>query len=271
MNEIKTDFEDRYKTTRQAAAMGGEVLRVYFGERLEESRKSDDSIVTKADLAAEAEVLRQIRKEFPNDLILAEESGALGVREPGKWIWVIDPLDGTSNFYYGLSYFCCSVGCGKIQENGSIDIQFGAVAAPLQEKLFHAGIGQGSYCNERRLSVSSTKGRPFEHLFMSMGLYYGTGDRLERELRLNQEITRRCQSIRRLGAAALELCMVAEGVFDGYWQEGLQPWDVAAASLIIKEAGGRVSTYRGNAPFDIEDSSILAGSSDVVDRLRELI
>ncbi len=222
---------------RRAAEAGGTVLRQYVGqlERIREKGRAGD-LVTEADEAAEAAVLAVLEAETPGLGILAEESG----RRPGsgELEWCVDPLDGTTNYAHGFPFFASSVG---LTWQGLPLL--GALAAPALNQFFWAAAGLGAWCNASPLAVSGC-----EHLAKSLlatGFAYDRTTRLDNNYAEFAWFTHRTRGVRRAGSAAMDLACVAAGRFDGYWERGLSPWDLAAGIVLVEEAGGIISDYAG--------------------------
>ena len=255
-NHQPIDFLE--KTLRAA----GDALAQAAADGLDVSLKPDTSLVTKADLASEKVIVDAIRLGFPNDVILAEESGLSSAeRRPGQSIWIIDPLDGTTNFANRYPFYCVSIGRGCFDEQGRIDLTMGGIYEPARERMFLAAKGAGATVNGQPLQVAAA--RDFALCFLVTGFYYMKDEALQREIRRFERVAQDCQSIRRDGSAALDLAYAAEGVFDAFWEVGLQPWDLAAGAVIVEEAGGVVRNY-AEGPFDIEGEGVIAGSAQAV-------
>jgi myo-inositol-1(or 4)-monophosphatase len=252
--------------------LAGKELLSRFGGKLNISTKRDASLVTDADLASEKLIIDRILRYFPDDLILSEEAGASSSnRQPGKNIWIIDPLDGTTNFSNHYPFYAVSVARGTIQANGQIFSMIAGVEDPSRKDRYLAVRGKGALWNDKPISVAEP--RPFERCFLCTGFAYKVGAELSADLLGFSEISQRCQSIRRDGAAALDLALAARGVFDCFWESGLQTWDVAAGSLLVTEAGGKVVNF-GHSQLDaynIENTTIIAGNHQTVDILQGLI
>ena len=222
----------------QTAREAGRVLAERFGRKLEIANKSEIDLVTESDLASEQLIIERIKTYYPRHAILAEESGASEPVDPEKqsdWRWIIDPLDGTTNYAHGYPCFCVSIG---LECKGRLEL--GVVYDPLRDEMFAAERGQGASLNGRRIRVSSTPS--LASALLCTGFPYDVRERSEFARHFANFIMV-AQGVRRDGAAALDLAYVAAGRFDGFWEEGLKPWDVAAGALIIEEAGGRVSNY----------------------------
>jgi myo-inositol-1(or 4)-monophosphatase len=268
--------------------MSGSELLGRFGSANNVRMKKDRSLVTDADLASEKVILDRISNYFPADAIISEESGFLRVsRTPGQKVWIVDPLDGTTNFANGFPFFSISIGYGEFQSDGTIKIFAGGIGDPIHSKKYLALAGQGATCNGKKLAVQPS--RPFGSCFLVTGFYYTIGKDLDREIERFRKVAQKCQSIRRDGSAALDLALVAEGVYDCFWERGLAIWDVAAGSLIVKETGGTVANYpksSGDAgkansaslaadalklSYNIEGEGIVAGSASIVPEILTLL
>ena len=238
----------------QTARDAGRILAERFGRKIEISNKSEIDLVTESDLASERLIIDRIRTYHPRHAILAEESGSSGPTDgegQSDWRWIIDPLDGTTNYAHGYPCFCVSIG---LECNGRLEI--GVVYDPLRDEMFSAERGQGAALNGRRIRVSPTPS--LSSALLCTGFPYDVRERSEFARHFANFIMN-AQGVRRDGAAALDLAYVAAGRFDGFWEEGLKPWDVAAGVLIIEEAGGRVSNY-ANEQLNIFTPPILASN-----------
>ncbi|MDJ0814263.1 MAG: inositol monophosphatase family protein [Woeseiaceae bacterium] len=245
-----------------AARRAGNVLvrKMVNLEKLNVEKKGHNDYVSDADRAAEETVIDCIHKHYPDHAILAEESGVQGESDT---VWIIDPLDGTTNFLHGFPIFCVSVG---VQVNGRME--HAAVYDPLRQELFTASRGEGAQLDGRRIRVSGQT-----HLDRAL---IGTGfpfRQANQEIRpyldMLGKVVRNTSGVRRPGAAALDLCYVAAGRLDGFWETGLAPWDLAAGSLIIREAGGIVSGLDGSEKF-METGHILCGTPKIYAGLAKL-
>lgn len=251
--------------------LAGERLMSFFGTNLKVDTKSDASLVTEADLASEKVLIEGISKKYPNDIICSEESGLSSAdRTPGRHIWILDPLDGTTNFAHNYPYFCVSAGRGRFMEDGSIEMVLGGIEDPVRKKTYTAKRGHGAFVNGQRMRVRND--RPLREGFLVTGFYYATGEKLRSEVERFHRVAEVCASIRRDGAAALDLALVAEGTFDAFWEYGLKPWDVAAGSVLISEAGGVVINYREpiGGEFNVERDGVISGTPQVVKELLSL-
>ena len=248
----------------QAARDAGRILSERYGRAIQISNKGDIDLVTEADLAAERLIVERIKSHFPRHSILAEEAGevesASGAASEYKWI--IDPLDGTTNYAHGYPFFCVSIALERAGE-----VVVGVVYDPLRDELFAAERGEGATLNGRRIRVSETD--DLNRALVCTGFPYDVRQRSDFARRFANFIMQ-AQSVRRDGAAALDLAYVACGRFDVFWEEGLRPWDVAAGVLILEEAGGRVSHYDGR-PFDVYTPPIVASNGVLHEELLRVL
>jgi myo-inositol-1(or 4)-monophosphatase len=247
----------------QTARDAGRILADFMG-RAKITHKGDINLVTEADLAAEKLIIERINSYYPRHAILAEESGASNetAGQPTEWKWIIDPLDGTTNYAHSYPCFCVSI---ALEHNGVVEI--GVVYDPTRDELFATERGEGATLNGRRIHVSEIE--DLNQAMLCTGYPYdvrGSGD-FTRHFR---NFIMHAQSVRRDGSAALDLAYVACGRFDGFWEEGLRPWDVAAGVLLIEEAGGRVSRY-DNTAFEIYTPPILASNGLVHDGMMQVL
>ena len=213
------------------------------------------------DHRAEAAVIEILETAFPDHGILTEESK--GREGSGSYRWILDPLDGTTNYAHGYPFFCVSL---ALEKDGQII--WGIIYDPLREELFAAEAGRGATVNGKALQVSAT--RHIQQSFLCTGFPYDMRESLEDNLRYFSRFAKTVQAIRRDGSAALDLCYVAMGRFDGFWEMKLNPWDVAAGSLIVTEAGGRVTDFSGNH-FSIHGQEILASNKLIHDEMLRVL
>lgn len=228
----------------------GDILLKHFRRIRHVERKPGAGIVTEADKRAEKHILGRIFRNFPESSIITEESGEF--RRSDELCWIIDPLDGTSNYAHGFPWFCVSVG---LQVNG--ELTAGVVYHPTLGEMFYAERGKGAWLGDRRIRVSGT--RQLSDALLGTGFYYARGRKLAEEIELFRRMNQLCLGVRRPGAAALDLAYVACGRYDGFWERGLSPWDVAAGVLLVEEAGGRVSRYDGK-PTTLFEREMLASN-----------
>jgi myo-inositol-1(or 4)-monophosphatase len=251
------------QTAIDAAQKAGTVLKEGFGTDYTISSKSQiHDLVTEYDHKSEAIIIETIRSSFPDHQILTEESGHH--ESDGDITWIIDPLDGTVNFAHGIPFFCVSI--AAIQ---GTDILCGVIYSPMTEELFTAEMGEGAFLNRQPYKV--TKQTSLLHSFLVTGFPYSVKENPLHCIDHFAHIVGMGIPIRRLGSAALDLAYVAVGRFDGFWEVALQPWDMAAGALLVKEAGGIVIDYSGNDLNVMKSSSIIAGNIDIVKALRNEI
>lgn len=222
--------------------------------------KSPNDFVTEIDRAAEQAIIDVLREAYPQHGILAEESGASG---DGEYLWIIDPLDGTTNFIHGFPQYAISIALAK---NGVTEQA--VVFDPTRNELFTATKGSGAYLNDRRIRVSK-RIRLAESL-IGTGFPFRELEHLDAYLATFRELTHKTAGIRRPGAASLDLAWLAAGRLDGFWELGLQPWDMAAGALLIQEAGGLVSDLAGDAGY-LESGNIVAGAPKVFAQLLAVV
>jgi myo-inositol-1(or 4)-monophosphatase len=256
----------------KAARAGGSVLLRHMNklDALNIVEKERMDYASEVDGLAEAEIVKELRRANPEYAVLGEEGGAQkGNRGPSRYTWVIDPLDGTSNYLHGWPHWCVSI---ALVENG--EPIHGVVFDPLRNELFTASRGSGAALNERRIRVGERK--DLAGAMLVTGFPPRERARAGAQLECLRELLRDAEDVRRTGSAALDLAYVASGRADGYFEAGLQPWDIAAGVLMVREAGGRICDYRGAAPrrFDIAESrgsQIVAGNVKVIEPLQKMI
>ena len=214
--------------------------------------KSPNDFVTEVDHAAEGVIIETLLGAYPDHGILAEESGRTHGAKHSEYVWIIDPLDGTTNFIHGLPIYCVSI---ALAHRGVV--QQAVVYDPTRNDLFYATKGRGAFLNDRRLRVS--KRTELKQALISTGFPFRRGDNFKRYVKMFEEVMQHCAGLRRPGAAALDLCYVAAGYYDAFFETGLQPWDVAAGSLIVTEAGGLVGNFTGEADY-LHQREVVAGT-----------
>jgi len=272
MNDREILQQDLIQFVMDTARDAGHLLQEHARTELQISSKPDSSIVTNADLASEALILARLREKFPGDLVIAEESGrSSATRTPGQFVWIIDPLDGTTNFANKYPFYCVSIGRCVVADDGRLDPVAGVVYDPCRDKMYAAVKGQGAFVNGKRMAVAGP--RELSRAFLVTGFYYTMGDRLRPEVARFERVAQVCSSIRRDGAAALDLALVAEGVYDAFWEHGLAVWDLAAGVLLVREAGGNVFNYDSHDQKDytIEGNGVLAGSGSACAAIAALL
>jgi myo-inositol-1(or 4)-monophosphatase len=254
------------RTLEQALGEGGRILKKGFYRpkkiRHKGPKNAPDeevNLVTETDQKAERAIIRIIRKQFPDHDILAEEShegkSLADVRRGRVKRWIIDPVDGTTNFAHGLPLSCVSIG---YEENGSMKL--GGVFNPVLGEWFWAERGKGASLNGKRIHVSKT--RKLMSSLLVTGFPYDRRNKVKYYLKMFEAFMVKTHGVRRLGSAALDLCYVACGRFEGFWELGLKPWDVAAGTLIAREAGARLSDFKGK-PIDIYQPQTLATNGKI--------
>ena len=249
----------------KAADKAARGLKRDFGEieNLQVSRKGPADFVSAADLKAEKTIKEELSKARPGYGFLMEESGGQPDSDGSGRRWIVDPLDGTTNFLHGLPQFAISI---ALEERG--EIIAGLVYDPIKNDLFHAERGAGAYHNDHRLRVSA-RNRMADCLIATGAPFHGRGD-TERYLHEIQAAMEHTAGIRRWGSAALDLAYVAAGRFDAFWEWGLSPWDVAAGLILVREAGGYVSELNGKS-INLESPSILASNNNIHSDLMKLL
>jgi myo-inositol-1(or 4)-monophosphatase len=243
--------DDRYLRLAVAAAKeAGRIQMLHFGHSHPVEYKGEFNPVTEVDRLCERAIVEMISHAFRDHDILTEESPFEGKGSP--WKWIIDPLDGTTNYFHGFPCFCVSIG---LEVEG--EVKMGVVYVPPLNELFHAERGKGAFLNGERVVVSRTD--RLNRSLLCTGFPYDVHEQVDFYLRyFHQFITKSC-AIRRPGSAAIDLSYLAAGRFDGFWEFKLHAWDVAAASLLITEAGGKVTDLQGG-PFNIYSEEILASN-----------
>jgi myo-inositol-1(or 4)-monophosphatase len=249
-------------TLLSAVHAGAEEVQRYFNQSYKISNKEGiNNLVTEADLASEKAILAVIKKQFPEHQVLAEESGQL--IQDSVYKWIIDPIDGTVNFAHGIPLNCVSIG---IEHNG--EIIMGAVYNPHMNEFFFAEKGKGATLNDKPIRVSSetetvkaclVTGFPYTYINMPNG-----------PLEIFERFIRKGVPVRRLGSAAIDLCWVAAGRFDGFYEHKLEPWDSAAGCLIVEEAGGKVTDFEGNK-FSVYQHRVLATNGKIHEEMIRVI
>ncbi|MGV2828600.1 inositol monophosphatase family protein [Myxosarcina sp. GI1(2024)] len=247
----------------EAALAGGTVLESLWGklEDIQEKGRSGD-LVTEADKQSEAEALKVIHRHLPEHQILAEESGELGNAD-SEYLWAIDPLDGTTNYAHGLPIASISVG---LLINGVPSV--GVIYNPLSGELFRAAKGLPATRDRRPIKVSQIS--ELANSLLITGFAYDRRETSDNNYAEFCYLTHLTQGVRRLGSAALDLAWVACGRFDGYWERGLSPWDIAAGVVIVEAAGGKITAYDGS-PFDLNSGRILATNGALHDNLSQAL
>jgi myo-inositol-1(or 4)-monophosphatase len=241
-------------------------------EQLQVSVKGPSDFVSQADLRAEQTIREELTKARPGYALLMEESGSSGAAD-WAWRWVVDPLDGTTNFLHGVPHWCISIALEQRRADGTGDIVAGMIYNPVVDEMFWAERGAGAFLNERRLRVAAR--REIKDALFATGIPFAavSAPRRLAFARTLGTLMPQVAGIRRFGAAALDLAWVAAGRYDGYWELGLKPWDMAAGMLIVREAGGFVTDAQGNeaAMHESTANDVVAANPHLHARLREVV
>ncbi|HXE47867.1 MAG TPA: inositol monophosphatase family protein [Ramlibacter sp.] len=245
---------------KAARAAGAIINRAALDvESVRISQKQVNDFVTEVDHASEKIIIETLLTAYPHHAIWAEESGKVHGTQGSDSVWIIDPLDGTTNFIHGFPVYCISIALsvrGKVEQAVIYD--------PSRNDLFTATKGRGAYMNDRRMRVS--KRIDLRHCLISTGFPFRPGDDFNSYLAMMAEVMQRTAGLRRPGAAALDLAYVAAGFTDGFFETGLSPWDVAAGSLLVTEAGGLIGNFTGDAEF-METKECIAGNPKIYGQL----
>jgi len=249
---------------KAARAAGAIINRASLDlDRLQVNSKAPNDFVTEVDHAAEAAIIDTLLSAYPGHGILAEESGSARGARDSEYVWIIDPLDGTTNFIHGLPTYAVSIG---LAHRGQV--QQAVVYDPARNDLFFASKGRGAFLNDKRLRVS--KRTRMADALIGTGFPFRKGDDLTHYLRILETVMKGCAGVRRPGAAALDLCYVAAVWYDAFFETGLSPWDVAAGSLIVTEAGGLVGNFTGESEF-LHQREVVAGSPKIYGQLVQML
>ncbi len=265
INQISAIMHPMLTTAVKAARRAGSVIN--RGARdldlLTVTAKGPKDFVSEVDHAAEAAIVETLHATYPDHAILAEEGTAKGANATAEHVWIIDPLDGTTNFLHGFPQYCVSI---ALQHKGQITQA--VVYDPVRNDLFTATRGRGAFLNDRRIRVS--RRQHLKDCLIGTGFPYRDGEHLNAYMRMMRTMIVEAAGIRRPGAAALDLAYVAAGYYDGFWEVGLNPWDVAAGSLLIVEAGGLVGDLGGDAGY-LYGGQIIAANPRVFAQMVKLL
>ncbi|MCI4428601.1 MAG: inositol monophosphatase [Burkholderiales bacterium] len=232
-------------------------------DRVTVNTKAPKDFVTEVDHAAEAAIIETLLDAYPGHAILAEESGRSHGAKDSEYLWIIDPLDGTTNFIHGLPMYAVSIALsfrGQLQQ--------GVVYDPARNDLFIASKGRGAFLNDRRLRVS--KRNRMNDALIGTGFPFRRGDDFRRYMQMLELVMQACAGVRRPGSAALDLCHVAAGAYDGFFEPGLSPWDMAAGALMVTEAGGLIGNFTGESDF-LFRGEVLAGNPKIYGQLVQML
>lgn len=243
------------------ARNAGALLKKKFNKTHAIQYKGDINIVTEADKMSEHLIIKSIRRNFPDHGILSEESPAIA--GAGKIRWIVDPLDGTTNYAHGYPVFCVSI---ALERDGNVVL--GVIYDPMRDDLFSAVRGKGAYLNSKKLSVSSI--RDISRSLLATGFPYDIRESRDNNLDYFNRMAVKVQAIRRAGAAALDLAYLAAGRFDGFWELKLKPWDTAAGCLMVEEAGGRISDLSGKK-WNIASPGVLASNGLIHQKMLDVL
>ena len=251
-----------------AVQKAGRRLLRDFGEveQLQVSVKSPGDFVSAADLRAEETLRTELSRARPNFAFLMEESGSHGA-DDWEWRWVVDPLDGTSNFLHGIPHWCVSVGIEKRIDAERTEIVAGVIYNPAADEMFWAEKGIGTFLNDRRLRVSGRK--DMKEALFATGIPFAGVPRKAEFSQILARIMPQVAGVRRFGSAALDLAWTAAGRYDGYWELGLKKWDMAAGLIMVKEAGGFVTDPEGGDAY--AEGNVVAGNQGLHGKLREVV
>jgi myo-inositol-1(or 4)-monophosphatase len=255
-------IDNRYLQLAIAAAKeAGQIQKLHYGRSHQVEYKGDINPVTEVDRLCEKAIVKIILDVFPNHDILTEESPF--EKKGSSWKWIIDPIDGTTNYFHGFPCFCVSIGLEVEKE-----VRLGVVYNPLLDELFHAEKGEGAFLNGKRIQVSR-----IDHLdrgFLSTGFPYDVREHTDFYLRYFRKFLSKSFAIRRPGSAALDLSYLAAGRFDGFWELKLHPWDVVAGSLMVTEAGGKMTDFQGRS-YNIYSEETLASNGLIHEEMLQAI
>jgi len=253
----KSNFK---KVAIDAALKAGQYIKKNIGKVKSVRYKGEINVVTEIDKASEGIIVDTIRRAYPEHSFIAEEKKY--ATKDKDFTWVIDPLDGTTNFLHGFPFFCVSI---ALEHRG--EIAAGVVYDPTRDELFHAELGKGAFLNRKRIHVS--KITKLKKALLSTGFAYNMR-RVRNNIDNFSRLIKASQAVRRAGSAAIDLCYVACGRFDGFWELYLHPWDTAASLLLVEESGGKVTKWDGSK-YSIYDTEILATNSKIHSQMMRIL
>ena len=258
------DPEEFLSEVKEIAGLGAAQLMAYWRalEPDQISEKARNDLVSAADLASEQAIIGAIRERFPEHRILSEEAGWSNRSVSGP-TWIVDPLDGTTNFIHGIPQFAISIG---VAEKGAVE--FGVILDPVKNDVFSAARGRGAWWNGKRCRISDRDG--LDGALLATGFPFKAHRLLDPYLAIFRDVFLRCKAVRRPGAAALDLAYTAAGLFDGFFEFQLSAWDIAAGSLLVEEAGGTITDMNGG-PEHMESGDVVCGSPGVHRELLEVV
>ena len=262
------DQESLFSFLTSTIKAAGEAVNAH-ADKMATRHKSDHTLVTEADLASERLIIDRVTKHYPGDAIYSEESHVtFTTRHVGDRVWIIDPLDGTTNFANRYPFYCISIAIGVVDQQSKINPLAGGIYNPLNKALYLGYQNGGAYHNGKRMVVAAE--RDFADNLIVCDFRSQGEDSLARQVNNYLQLNRQVSTVRRDGASALDLALVAEGIFDGLWLDGVKPWDIAAGCLLVSEAGGVVSNHPATS-FDIEAGNIVAGNAATVAEINNLL
>lgn len=253
---------DLHVFASKLALEAGKILKAGFSKRMTVTYKGRIDPVTEIDLKSERFIVNRVKRRFPSHDIVTEENTARRTHG-AEFRWIIDPLDGTVNFAHGFPIYCVSI---AVECQG--EVIAGAVCDPERNELFHATLGGGAYLNKRPITVSTE--RNLERALLATGFAYDIGTSKTNNLGFFARMAKEAQGLRRPGSAAIDICWLAAGRLDGFWELKLHPWDTAAAELILREAGGKSTRVNGR-PFSIYDPDLLASNGLIHGAMRKVL
>ncbi len=258
----KQNFEKELELAKDVAVEAGQLINKLAKKPSEIKYKGQVDLVTNADLEAEKLIIGRLKEAFGEYEIISEES-ATDLKKDAEYVWVIDPLDGTTNYAHRFPIYCVSI--ALVNNSKSV---VGAVYEPNIGEMFSASVGDGAFLNGKPISVSDTK--DLDKSLLATGFPYDIRENPKPVLNLFSSFALQAQGVRRAGAAALDICYLASGRLDGFWELGLKPWDMAAGSLIALEAGAKFSKFNGSS-FDIWTPEVLATNGYIHDQMMDVI
>jgi myo-inositol-1(or 4)-monophosphatase len=259
---VAEDFSSYLSKSKELALEAGKFLKEELWRSRTIEYKGEINLVTDADRMAEKMLIKGIKEAFPDHAVLAEESGAHSAKD-STHLWIVDPLDGTTNYAHRYPFFCVSL---ALEIEGVLTLA--VVHDPMLDETFTAVEGWGATLNGRKIAVSAE--RDLSNSFLATGFPYDLRETEEDNLSQFLKFMKRCLAVRRDGSAVLDLCYVACGRFDGFWEMKLSPWDIASGALIVKEAGGRVSSFSGGE-LDIYSGDVVASNVLIHEQMTDVL
>jgi len=255
------DLEQAFQRAMTAVLQAGKILKKGFNKNKSYRQKGPIDLVTEWDFKSQESVVAELKSFYPDFDFLVEEAGIK--RQPSPFCWILDPIDGTTNFVHGFPFFCVSL--ALFYKNIEL---LGIVYNPILKETYSAKVNSGAFFNGKPIQVSSWKS--VSQGLIATGFPYNIKELQSPIIKRLGQVMTTAQGVRRPGSAALDLCLVARGVFDGFWEQNLKPWDTAAGILIVKEAGGRVSDFSDH-PFRVKEKEILATNGLIHEEMIELL